>query len=150
MIVALTLLATAQLKATINPLTEVKIHKGELLRLVKLGGKTDYGIYRNVIVLKEDGTVINKAWNRTYTMTLNQGQWETYKTNLGYFPYFYKRLMKLPKAKKGEIRADRTEFYLQIRSKGKVKKWSSVGRTEPWGIPLFDTTDVWEYLLKNP
>ena len=120
-----------------------------LLRLVKLGGKTDYGVYRNVIILKKNGTVINKAWNKTYSMTLNKAQWETYNTNLEYFPDFYKGLMNLPKAKKGEDRTDRTEFYLQIRSKGKVKKWNSVGRTAPWPMPLFDTTDVWEYLLKH-
>ncbi len=149
MIVALSLLVAGQLKATIKPFTEVKLHKDELLRLVKLGGKTDYGIYRNVLILKKDGTVINKAWNKTYTMKINERQWDDYKTNLEYFPQNWQHLANLPKAKKSEMRSDRTEFYLQVRCKGKIKKWNSVGRAEPWPFPLFDTTDVWEYLAKK-
>lgn len=150
MIATLSLLLAAQLKDTIKPLEEVKLHKDELLRLVKLGGKADYGMYRNVLILKKDGTAIDKAWNKTYTMKLNKAQWDDYNTNLEYFPQNWPHLADIPKAKKDEMRSDRTEFYLQVRYKGSIRKWSSVGRREPWPFPLFDTTDVWEYLMKNP
>ncbi len=150
MIASLFVFAGFQVKDSINPLREVKLHKDELMRVVKLGGKTEYGKYRNVLVLKRDGTVIDKTWNKTLTMKLNAAQWDDYKTNLEYFPQNWPYLEKIAKAKKSEMRSDRTEFYIQVRFKGKIKKWSSVGRTEPWPSPIFDTTDVWEYLLKRP
>ena len=150
MIIALSVLASFQLKDDIDPVNEVHLHSNELLRLVKMGGKADYGRLRNVLILRKDGTVINKAWNKTYTMKLNASQWDDFKTNLQYFPQNWPHLAGVPMAKKGEMRSDRTEFYLQVRYKGEIRKWDSVGRMEPWPFPLFDTTDVWEYLLKRP
>lgn len=150
MIATLCALGMVQIKDNLNPLKEVRLRSDELLRLVKLGGKADYGKYRNVLILKKDHTVINKAWNKTYTMKLNAQQWDDYQTNLEYFPQNWPVLAGYKKAKRSEMRTDRTEFYLQVRYKGKIKKWNSVGIAEPWPFPLFDTTDVWEYLLKHP
>lgn len=149
MITAL-LLTGIQLKENLDPIKESTLHKDELLRLVKLGGKTPYGTYRNVLVLKKNHLVIDKGWNKTYYMQLNDAQWDDYKVNLEYFPQNWPYLAKHKKIKKSEIRSDRTEFYLQVRYKGTIKKWSSVGKEEPWPFPLFDTTDVWEYLAKGP
>ena len=150
MIVALSVFAAHLLKANIDPLKEVKLHSGELMRVVKFGGKADYGMLRNVLILKKDGTVIDKAWNKTLSMKLNKSQWDDFNTNLEYFPQNWPYIEKIPKATKEEMRSDRTEFYLEVRYKKTIKRWSSVGRKEPWPFPLFDTTDVWEYLLKNP
>jgi hypothetical protein len=147
MIVAISFFASFQLKATIDPLKEVKLRPNELMRVVRLGGKADYGILRNVLILKKDGTVIDKAWNKTLTMKLNKAQWEDFHSNLEYFPQNWPAIEKIPKE---EMRTDRTEFYLEVRYKKTIKRWNSVGRKEPWPFPLFDTTDVWEYLLKNP
>ncbi len=149
MVLLVGILAT-QLTDNFEPKAEVRLRKDELMRLVKLGGKADYGKYRNVLILKKDHTVIDKAWNKTYTMKLNAAQWDDFQTNLEYFPQNWPVLAGHKKIKKSEIRSDRTEFYLQVRYKGTIKKWSSVGREEPWPFPLFDTTDVWEYLMKNP
>ena len=150
MVLFASVIISAQLKETIKPRVEVRLNADELLRLVKFGGKTEYGKYRNIIILKKDHTVINKAWNKTTTMKLNSQQWEDYQADLEYFPKNWSMLAEHKKAKKEGIRPDRTEFYLQVRYKGKIKKWSSVGLEEPWPFPLFDTTDVWEYLMKNP
>ena len=150
MIAPLSLLVSFQLKSTIDPLKEVKLRPNELMRVVKLGGKADYGMLRNVLILRKDGTVIDKAWNKTMTMKLNKSQWEDFHANLEYFPQNWPYLENIPKVTKEEIRTDRTECYLQVRYKKEIKKWSSVGRKEPWPFTLFDTTDVWEYLLKNP
>lgn len=150
MIYAVAAVLSVQLKDNIDPRKEAKLHSDELMRVVKLGGKTDYGKYRNVLVLKKDGMVINKAWNKRTYMKLNEAQWESYNTNLEYFPQNWSMIADIPKAKKSEMRSDRTEFYLTVRYKGKIRSWNSVGRREPWPFPLFDTTDVWEYLMKNP
>ncbi|MBS1703760.1 MAG: hypothetical protein JST12_19000 [Armatimonadetes bacterium] len=150
MIVAGLLLTSLQLKENFDPIKESTLRKDELMRLVKLGGKADYGKYRNILILKSDHSVIDKAWNKTYTMKLNANQWDDYQTNLQYFPDNWPVLAGYKKAKKADLRPDRTEFYLQVRYKGKIKKWKSVGIEEPWPFPLFDTTDVWEYLMKNP
>ena len=150
MMISYLLAAGFQLKDNLDPIAESRLRPDELMRLVKLGGKTDYGKYRNVIVLKKSRLVINKAWNKTYYMQLNEKQWETYQINLEYFPQNWPVLAGHKKIKKSEIRSDRTEFYLQVRYKGKIKKWNSAGKEEPWPFPMFDTTDVWEYLMKNP
>lgn len=150
MIAATILIGLGQIKENFDPVQESRLRPDELLRLVKVGGKTDYGKYRNVLVLKKDRMAINKAWNKTYYMKLNDAQWEDFQTNLEYFPQNWPVLANHKKIKKKDIRSDRTEFYLQVRYKGKIKKWNSVGKEEPWPFPLFDTTDVWEYLMKNP